>query len=240
MVISHAKKFVVLAPWKAASSTLCARMAAYNESPCNWFYDYNVHLQRVVHQHLSCADFAGLPESQLGCFVASFVRNPYDRVYSGFLQIQRDVVEQPKAAFPAPWINSLVQRQLDANLGQLSGADFDFDQWVQSLQAHQVYEAGHNSSLPMYPGHYWTHLAGKQMADFVGKVESLEADFSTLCSILGVAEPDKMNVNVTDGTSEKTGDRPGYRYVHLMNRSSIDRINDLFRADFDLFGYDVM
>lgn len=239
MVISHVKKFVVLAPWKTASSTLRARLAQYDESCYNPFYDYNVHLQRVVHQHLTCADFAALPESRLSYFLATFVRNPYDRVYSGFLQIQRDMVEQPSAVFPMPFVRELVMSQLDANRAQLAAAGFEFDQWIQLLKDFQIYEAGHNSSLPLHPANYWTHLAGKQVANFIGKVESFEADFSTLCSILGIDEPEKINHNVSNSTSERSGDRPGYRYLHLMNRSSIEKINRLFRDDFELFGYEM-
>jgi hypothetical protein len=240
MVISHAKKFVILAPWKTASSTLHNRMAAYNESPYSVFYDYNIHLQRVVHQHLTCADFAGLPESRLGHFVASFVRNPYDRVYSGFLQVQRDIAEQPFAPFPSSWIRALVKRQLEANLAQLRAAGFDFDRWVESLQDFQIYEIGHNSSFPMHPGHYWTHLAGQQVADFVGRVENFETDFSTICSMIGIDEPERLSRNVSDLVPQENDSGHGYRYIHLMKRSSIDRINDLFGKDFEMFGYEIV
>ena len=240
MVISHRKKFVVLAPWKTASSTLQARLAQFDESPYNPFYDYNVHLQRVVHQHLTCADFAALPESRLGYLVASFVRNPYDRAYSGFLQVQRDIAEQPSASFSTPFVKELVMRQLEANSAQLTAAGFDFDRWIELLSEFQIHEVGHNSSLPLHPGHHWTHLAGKQVASFIGKVESFETDFSVLCSILGIDEPEKASRNVSNATSEKCSNRFGYRYLHLMNRRSIQKINYLFKEDFELFGYDMV
>jgi len=239
MVISHAKKFVVFAPWKSASSTTQSRLAEHNESPYHWFYDFNPFLQRVVHQHLTLADFTGLPESKLGYFLASFVRNPYDRVYSGFLQIQRDIQEQPTAFFPTPWVKTQVQRQLEANLAQLVKADFEFNNWVLSLQEHQIYEIGHNSSFPMHPAHYWTHLAGTQLVNFVGKVECFETDFAALCSTLGITEPEKVNHNLSETPTHRGPSQSGYRYLQLMNPASVDKINQLFKEDFELFGYEM-
>jgi hypothetical protein len=240
MIISHAKKFVLLLPWKTASSTQIVRLAPYNESPYSLFYDYNIHLQRVVHRHLTCADFAALPESRLGYLVASFVRNPYDRVYSGFLQIRRDIAEQPSARFPTQYVRDLVIRQLEANLAQLSAADFDFDKWMESLRDFQVYEIGHNSSLPLHPAHYWTHLAGQQIAGFIGKVESFEDDFSNLCSMIGIEKPENLKRNVSELGNGETGHNSGYRHLQRMCRRSIDKINDLFRKDFELFHYDIV
>ena len=237
MIISHSRKFVILAPWKSASSTLHARLAQYDENRYNPFYDYNDNLQRVVHQHLTCADLAALPEGHLGYYLASFVRNPYDRVYSGFLQIQRDMVEQPTVTFSKPFVRELVMRQLDANRTQLAAANFDFDRWVSSLREFQIYEVGHNSSLPLHPAHYWTHLAGRQMVDFIGKVESFDEDFSNLCAQLGLEEPEQINRNVSEDISLGSSSRFGYRYLQRMNKSSIDKINVLFRDDFELFSY---
>ena len=94
MIISHAKRFVMLLPWKTASQTMVLRLSQYNESPYNRFFYFNAHLNRVVHQHITCADFACLPESKLGYFLASYVRNPYDRAYSGFRQLQKDIKGQ--------------------------------------------------------------------------------------------------------------------------------------------------
>ena len=129
MIISHSKRFIVLATWKAASSTLHARLKAYNESPYSRFYYYNQTLRRVVNGHITCADLLALPEGKLNYRIAAFVRNPYDRVYSGYQQIWRDVHEQPSSEFPSSWVRDLVMRQLAENFAQLS---LDFDRWVKS------------------------------------------------------------------------------------------------------------
>ncbi len=238
MIISHRKKFVVLAPWKTASTTTRARLGLYCESPYSVFYDFNSYLNRVVHQHMTYADFAALPESRLGYFSAAFVRNPYDRVYSAFRQVQKDIQSQPKAPFPQPWIRTLVMKQLAENFAAVCAAGYDFDGWFRLIDDHQVLEAGRNTSLPLHPAHYWTHMNGKQAVDFVGKVERFEDDFQTLCDRLGIESVSAVNQNVDVDPTEAQRDKRGYKSISLMSPASIARINELFLADFEFFGYE--
>lgn len=240
MIISHRKSFVIFSPWKTASSTINVRLLAYNECPYSGFYDFNPHLNRVVHQHLTCAEFAALPESRLGYFGASFVRNPYDRVYSGFQQLQKDLLMQPKATYPQDWIRDLVMGQLIKNFEQLCKAQFDFDRWFALVDDHQVFEVGQNTSFPLHPAHYWTHVAGRQTVEFIGRVENFETDFDALCGRLNLDGVGRTNANVDHDHDPGADAAPpsGYRYPGRMSRRSIDKINRLFDADFALFGYD--
>jgi hypothetical protein len=240
MIISPERKFVVFAPWKTASSTLHRRLEGYNESRYSRFYYFNTCLQRVVHQHVTCAEFRSFPESNCGYFLASFVRNPYDRVYSGFLQLKRDAQRQPLARFPERWIENLVMQQLADNLRQLCSAGFDFNHWLDLVQEHQIYEVGHNTSFPLHPSHYWTHFEGKQMVHFIGKVENFEIDFQTLCSMIGVVCGEKINENVANERLADENKPNSYKYLSLMSAASIRKINQLFKVDFDLFGYEVV
>ncbi|HYZ61659.1 MAG TPA: sulfotransferase family 2 domain-containing protein [Acetobacteraceae bacterium] len=226
----------MLAPWKTASSTLHERLVPYNESIYSRFYYFSPFLNRVVHQHITCTEFAAYPESTRDYLVASFVRNPYDRVYSGFIQLQRDIREQPDAPFPAEWVRALVVRQLTENLDQLRRADFDFDRWVDSVTEYQVFEVGRNSSFPLHPGHYWTHVVGQEYARFIGRVESFEADLDRFCREVGIEVPERRNQNVSEGGLGRSNG--AYRYASRMARRSIDKINALFEQDFDLFGYE--
>jgi hypothetical protein len=236
MIISHSYRFVIFSPWKTASSTLGLRFHSYDESPYSRFFHFNAHLTRVVHQHLTLADFRLLPESRLGYTTASFVRNPYDRAYSGFIQLQRDIAEQPKEAYPSKWIKELVAAQLAENARRLIAAAYDFNQWILALPEYEIYEAGCNTSMPLHPASYWTHSGGQQSVDFVGRVESFEEDVKRLCTLIGIPLPAKENANVTDALRD-----PGmlsYRYVSRMSRVAIDRINRLFADDFATFGYE--
>ena len=240
MIISHRKRFVMYLPWKTASQTASVRLMPYNDSPYDPFFHFNPYLNRVVHQHLTCAEFACLPESKLGYFAASFARNPYDRAYSGFRQLQKDIRDQPRASYPEPWVRDHVMEQLAENSSRLCRAQFDFDRWLDLLGDDQVYELGRNTNLPIHPSHYWTHIAGRRAVDFVGRVEDFEADFREFLARVDIdpAGTDPENANVVELEGGSAGNPHGYRYVDRMDARSIAKINRLFERDFDLFGYE--
>ena len=213
------------------------RLESYHQSPYSRFYDYNPFLQRVVHQHMTYAEFAMLPESKNNYFTGAFVRNPYDRVYSGFLQLQKDIEEQPKASFPKAWIRELVMRQLADNLAQLSAGEFEFNKWFGLVEEYQIYEVGRNSSFPLHPAHYWTSIDRSHKVDFIGKVEQFELDFAEFCGHVRVKPGPRINANVSNQESEFSP-ASSSRYIHLMNTASISKINTIFNDDFELFGYE--
>ena len=213
------------------------RLESYHQSPYSRFYDYNPFLQRVVHQHITYAEFAMLPESKNDYFTGAFVRNPYDRVYSGFLQLQRDIEQQPKMPFPNAWIKELVMRQLADNLAQLSAGEFEFNKWFGLVEEYQIYEVGRNSSFPLHPAHYWTSIDRIQKVDFIGKVEQFERDFVEFCGHVGINPGSRINANVSNQESEFSR-ASSSRYIHLMNTASISKINTIFNDDFKLFGYE--
>ena len=213
------------------------RLDPFDESPYPRFFYFNTHLNRVVHQHLTCTEFACLPESQLGYFAGSFVRNPYDRVYSGFRQLQKDLREQPEAAYPEPWIQEHVMKQLAENFTQLCRASFRFNEWLELVGEDQISELGRNTNFPLHPAHYWTHVAGRQAVDYIGRVEQFEADFQTFLGQVGIAPLPPVNWNVVELEGGAASNPHGYRYVDRMNARSITKINRLFARDFELFGY---
>jgi hypothetical protein len=236
VIISHKARFVLLLPWKTASSTSHERLVAYNDSPYGRFFYFNTFLQRVVHQHITYPEFAALPEGRKGYFSGAFVRNPYDRVYSGFLQLQRDIQQHPTAEFPAPWIKALVMQQIAENFAQLAAAGFDFDRWFGLIEEHQIYEVGRNSSFPLHPAHYWTGLDREQNVNFVGRVENFDHDFSAFCSNVRVTPADVPNSNVSNVVVD-VSTTASSRYLSKMNTASISKVNALFSVDFELFGY---
>lgn len=124
--------------------------------------------------------------------------------------------------------------QLAVNHQRLEKAGFAFDPWWASVGEYEVLEVGRNSSFPLHPAHYWTHVDTSVGVDFIGKVESFESDFHALCKHVKInpSTTDSDNVDVSPIT-----DGQGYKSIHSMSRASIDRINQLFRKDFDLFGY---
>ncbi|MER9845661.1 sulfotransferase family 2 domain-containing protein [Mesorhizobium australicum] len=237
MIISHARRFVLFSPWKTASSTCNDRLELYNESTYSKFFYFNKHLNRVTHQHITISEFKSLPESKLGYATASFVRNPYDRAYSGFLQLQRDIANQPQADFPQGWIRDLVKAQLSENQKRIAESGYDFNRWIMLLPEYEIIDVGRNTNMPLHPATYWTHFAGEPYVDFIGKVEEFERDFEVFCQRSGLDTPPKINQNVTTLSSP---DRRGYRYTESMSHRAICRINEVFKVDFDLLGYEML
>lgn len=237
MVISHKKKFVMYLPWKTASQTIELRLRAFNESPYDLFFYFNPFLNRVVHQHITCCEFMNFPESKLNYFSASFVRNPYDRVYSGFRQLQKDIQYQPLGSYPAPWIKNHVMKQLTENFAQLCLSQFNFDNWLEQIGEEQIFEIGRNTNFPLHPSYYWTHIDGKQVVDWIGHVENFETDFQEFTLRVNLGEVPKLNTNIIELKDGAPYNPYGYRYVDRMSKQSIDKINNLFEKDFSLFDY---
>jgi hypothetical protein len=84
------------------------------------------------------------------------------------------------------------------NFAQLCRAGFDFDAWLASVRDEQIYEVGRNTNFPLHPAYYWTHIADLQAVDFIGRVETFEADFQHFLSQVGIAPPAQVNENVVD------------------------------------------
>lgn len=225
-------------PWKTASQTVAHRLLPYGSAPYGMFFSFNPYLQRVTHQHLTCADFVTLPEAKLGYLTASFIRNPYDRAYSGFLQLQEDAQKQPGADFEPTWIGSLVRSQIADNYAQLKAANFHFDDWMALLRDEQIYDIGRNTNFPLHPACYWTHYGTTQLVEFLGRVETFESDFERFRTLVKIEHADFSLHNVRDLIGGSLINKFGYRYTDRMARKSVDKINNLFANDFELFGYD--
>ncbi len=115
-------------------------------------------------------------------------------------------------------------------------ANDDFDAWINILTEEQVYDVTLNSSLPLYPAHYWTHINKGKYVDFIGKVENYENDLECVCKEIGVEAEKGVNKNITSSCTVKENEL--YKYARFMNSKSRDKINSLFREDFELFGYE--
>lgn len=237
MIVSHDRRFIFLLPWKTASQTILARLDQFNQSKYGRRFEFNPVLKRIVSPHLTRADFECLPESQHGYFTAAFVRNPYDRVYSGFHQLQRDIATHPGVTFSSTMVKSLILEQLREIDNQIKAASSNFDDWVASIKDWQILEQGRNTSFPLYPCHYWTHFDAKSVIDFVGMVETFEDDFRKFCQACDLDSVFQINENISELNPASSRQDIGYRYTDRMSRQSIQTINQLFEKDFELFEY---
>jgi len=238
MILCDEQSFLMLLPWKTASQTLVARLSTYDKSPYSKFFYFNKYLGRVVHQHATLSDIRAMPEGGLGYAMASFVRNPYDRVFSGFMQLQHDVKTQRDALFDTSWIRDLVLSQLEENERQLALSGYDVDEWFALVREDQIFEAGRNTNFPLHPAHYWTHCNGEMALSFIGFVENFEDDFVRFTSQFGIPSTPPTNANVRNMSGLPLNESRGYRYTNRLSKKTIDKINTLFSDDFELLGYE--
>ena len=238
MIVIPDRRLVLLLPWKCATQTLRERLSGCDAHSHPSFFHVSDALGRITHQHLTLGDFRALPESTQGYRVVVFVRNPYDRVYSGFMQLRRDVVWQRHAAFPSAAVRAAVMGQLDAVARALGQARGNASRWFAGLPDEVVLRDGCNTSIPLHPCHYWTHEAGTPAVAFLGQVEHFEADFQRLQRAFDLPGATKNSSNVSK-LQASDAPRP-YRHAGKFEPAAVARINRLFAADFACFGYPLL
>jgi hypothetical protein len=229
-------KLNLLLPWKCASQTLQLRLQAHSKPKYPKLFYYNTFLHRVCQQHLELGGFLALPESKMGYALAVFVRNPYDRVYSGFQQLIRDIKVIPKLQFKNQWVKELVLSDIAENHKTLEEAQYDVNKWFNLVRPYQILESGRNTCFNLYPASYWTHSNGQLIPDFIGYVESFEKYFLKLRNTFGIQCISLDNANVSN-PNLKSVDHARYQYIDRFDDKTISKINALFHDDFMNFGY---
>jgi hypothetical protein len=135
----------------------------------------------------------------------AFVRNPYSWMYSWYRFRRRSNLASPK------------HRHHSRYAGNMS-----FDEFMQSYNEGQIF---------MKQSDFIYSHDGELLVDFVGRYESLQADFEHVCNTVGIASPPLLKVNTSIGV-EFSSD--------LMSAESRQIINQDFERDFKLFGYDTL
>ena len=122
-----------------------------------------------------------------GCFVFTFVRNPWDRVHSQYVfRCPRDL-RGDRVGF-AEWIQ-LTYRQRDPT----------YFLWGERLYANQV--------------DWITGEDGRIQANFIGRFENLQEDFATVCERIGIRATALPHVGRTNKESYKSCYDPESRRI---------------------------
>ena len=141
-------------------------------------------------------------------FKFTFVRNPWDRLYSAFSYLKGGGWYHGDATWA------------EKNLGEVdSFTDFVMD-WLtpEKLDCHM---------------HFWPQSKficskrGKPLVDFLGYFESIAEDFEYIRKQLNLEAPQLKHTN--------SSKRVGYKEVYTPEM--VDRVQALYRQDIDNFGY---
>lgn len=146
------------------------------------------------------------PEFFERAFKFCFVRNPLERAYSAYRYMRS---------------NKSIARDFPGHQMVMRYASFDSFvlQWLCEETAQKQ----------MHFAPQWLFLCdslGQLRVDFIGRQESMEADFAHICSKLGVTgNLDQINVS------------PGERAVPTFETRTIDRVMRVYERDYTLLGY---
>lgn len=218
MHISLRQKFVYVEVPKAGSSTIKGTLIkAELASPSFEFTSRrHIHLREFspLLNPMQVGDFNALLSGP-DIFKFCFVRNPYDRLLSGYL----DKIAQPSEQ------RDLLCRQFGLN--NPADQELTFLEFVKAIQGQRSIEMDNH----WRPQFYQT-FQNKIDYDFVGKTESLHADMLEVGKRLGVdfAPYLKDERNHAQSASSRLGE--------FMTDEIQAIILDKYRQDFEHFGYD--
>ena len=219
MIISDTKKFIVFQPWKCASSTLYLRLEQYDSKRYPQDIYYNEILKKDSHKHILLEDFFKLPESSLDYSRICFVRNPYDRMYAGYLQRKLEIATRSEYTSDSLYI--------------MSGFSSYLSDYI--LPTYEKTGKVWGGFL-----HEYVYFKNQKKIDFVGYVERFENDFKKIFNQCGVAYDPRMD-NVKNKPKPPCNpdsmEISDYKYFEKYTSDELEIVNSVFAKDFELFDY---
>lgn len=224
MIISHRKRFIYFATPKCSSASVRKRLAhLVDRKHKNHF---NPILKRkLMGQHVTYKEFLIIENgSYLSYYKFTFVRNPYDRIYSSFLQD----IHASKTFESWKFFNAYLKK-----------INFDFDVYLSDLQTGDLEMDWTN--VNKRPAHLFSHNGDTCSMDFIGYVERFESDFFYLCRVLELDGIDLLTANInTEPMPEcdpQNMEFSNYKYLDKYSSRSISIVNNIYAKDFQYLGY---
>ena len=149
MIIDKEKKFVFVAIAKTACTSIHRRFG-YVKDPVPELY--HMHLKDILARHPEVKDY----------YKFAFVRNPYDRILSGYYNF-RFSMEHRSWAYPI----------------------YEYDTFRDFIMNFETSEC--RNFIHLQPQFNFLEVDGKVGLDFIGRYENLDADFQLIESELGVS-----------------------------------------------------
>lgn len=214
MVISHRYRFLYFVVPKTGSATLRKSLEPFVD--IGWPVTQG-------EQHTTVPSFLRSEHASLfdDYFKFTFVRNPYDRLYSGYLQDRYAAEKSPRWAKAKKPVFDRIGDDFNAYFNDhVVHADVENDwQWI--------------CFCPM--SEFAVHPGGDMAMDFIGRAESLEQDIGELAATLGVPMLKAPDENVRQGICLTEP-----KYLRHFDRATVAAVNRLYRRDFELFGYPML
>lgn len=217
MVISDRYKYLYFVIPKCGSATARHALEPFTDIgyPVSNFAEH-VTIQKFLDKYDDAGRFATH-------FKFTFVRNPYDRIYSGFRQDMYASTQWDH------WIKA------KKPIFDIIGDDFNAYMLDYVARADVVHGWDWISFCPMIE---FTHRAGRPALNWIGRTETLDRDLAALATRLGITFSEVRNFNVRVPQSEVP---PGaLKYRDCYTRGTVALVNQLYADDFAAFGYPML
>lgn len=160
------------------------------------------------------------PRAYPDAFSFGFVRNPWDRLVSCYRDKILGEVSDFTDFHPTRSVAYCLARFDEFQAGM------PFERFVDAVSGIPDDAAdGHFRAQHTFVSNGRGHL----VLDFVGRFESLAADFRSVCTKVGLPAPELPHVQVSE---------PRARYTDYYRPRARDLVGDRFHRDVELFGYE--
>jgi hypothetical protein len=154
MIIDDEKKFIFVCVAKTASTSIRRRLGYEDDPPPE---EYHMFLSDILNEHPR-----GLPYFKFG-----FVRNPYDRLFSTYINLKYD---------GHPWATALKQKR-------------SFREFVIDFENSE-----YSNYIHLRPQSEYLTLDGKLGVDFLGRFENLAKDFREIEKKIGYSHKELSHI----------------------------------------------
>lgn len=183
MIIDNEKKYVFISVPKTGSTSIRRRLGSFKDPPPEI---YHMSIENVIKQHSHVQEY----------FKFAFVRNPYDRVFSAYINLKYD---------GHPWATELKRKKT-------------FREFMMDFENSE-----YSKYIHLQPQCSCVKIGGTLAVDFLGKFENLQKDFRQVEEILNLRHEQLVKIRVSSKDKEpKIIDQQTKDLIYEIYREDFD------------------
>ncbi len=185
MIVNHQQKYVFVSIAKTASTSIRRRLGYFDDPPPEI---YHMFLRDIIKQQPKAKDY----------FKFAFVRNPYDRLYSTYINLKYD---------GHPWAVDIKKKNT-------------FREFVLDFN-----ESKYSKYIHLQPQSDYIMYDNKIAVNFLGKFENLKENFRTVENILKISNKElkKLRSSGTKHSESKFYDEDMKNIVREIYKEDFER-----------------
>ena len=179
-------------------------------------------------------------------FTFTFVRNPYDRLYSSYLYGKKQAKMILNETLPyfilllfiLFFLKKKILWFIFFSLMLISSKFIKYAYDFLSKGFDVFVLKNFNFSYHVFPDSLRTQKSyiGKNKLDFIGREEFFERDFKFVMNKIGL----KNKIQNKNIINKRTANSHGYKYIDKFKKKTIEFVNKFYKEDFEEFGYAII